>query len=351
MSQLNRRARAVLYAVVTEFIATGEPIGSVTLTRKYDFDVSSATIRAVLADLEELGYLAQPHTSAGRVPTELAYRLFIDALMKVRELSPDDSAKIQERFGELRPGADIVRETGKLLSELTGAAAVLVRPRVETRTLLKLRFIPTRPYELLGVLVMSDGTVENRFLSVEQPFTPVELERLHRLLEEVAEGRTLGELRQHLGALLEERRGELAALHGLGATLVSAAIDGAGGGAEVIVEGRARLLEHRDLRDAEQRGELMRILEDGGRLMTLLDRTLDSARVQVFLGHDTQEAVGFPISVVAAPYSNELGRPGGAVGIIGPTRMDYATLVPLVEATAGAMSQALARGREPRGED
>lgn len=341
----------MLYAVVTEYIATGEPIGSATLARKYDLEVSAATIRAVLAELEEQGFLSQPHTSAGRVPTELAYRLFIDALMKVRQLSSNDSARIQERFIELRPGVDLVREAGRLLSELTGAAAVLVRPRVESRTLLKLRFIPTRPHELLSVLVMSDGTVENRFIAVEHPLDPVELERLHQLLEQSVEGRTLAELRRHLSGLMEERRDELAALHGLGTTLVSATLEGASAGTEVIVEGRARLLEHQDLQDAGQRAELMRILEDGDRLVVLLDRTLDSAHVQVFLGNDTAVAAGVPIGVVAAPYAQEAGRAGGAMGIIGPTRMDYSTVVPLVEATAEAMSQALARGREPRGGD
>ena len=142
---LSKRARSVLYAIVTEFIATAEPVGSRTLTRKYGFSLSAATIRNELADLEDSGYLAQPHTSAGRVPTEAAYRIFVDALMQVREVSQVDAARIKERFADLTADSDILRETGKLLSDMSGAPAVLVRARTETRTLLTLRFIVTRP--------------------------------------------------------------------------------------------------------------------------------------------------------------------------------------------------------------
>src|SRR6478752_4674824 len=126
MSELHYRARSVLYAVVTEFIATGEPVGSRTLAKKYGLDLSPASIRNVLSDLEEAGYLHQPHTSAGRVPTDRAFRLFIDALMEVRELSPEDHARIRKRFEDMLPGQNLMRETGKLLSELTGTAAVIV---------------------------------------------------------------------------------------------------------------------------------------------------------------------------------------------------------------------------------
>lgn len=345
-NNLTKRARSVLYALVNEFIATGEPVGSRTLTKKYGFDLSAATIRNVLADLEDAGYLTQPHTSAGRVPTEKAFRLFIDALMRVRKLSAKEAAKIAEWFEDLQPGADLLRETGRLLSDLTGAAAVLVRPRVETRTLLKVRFIPTRPGELLSVLVLSDGTVENRFLKVETPLGESELQRLHNMLEEVIEGRTLGAVRDFFAHSLDEHRGELEALRELGLSLVSQAIEGADRRADIVIEGQARLFEQPGFASTEHIRDLLRALEDRERLVSLLDRILSASRVQVFLGEETSDAVGYPVSLVAAPYAEEEGRPLGAVGIIGPTRMDYPTVVPLVGATADAMSAALARTRE-----
>ncbi len=337
--QLSKRARAILYAVVSEFIATGEPVGSRTLVKKYAFSLSAATIRNVLSDLEDTGFLAQPHTSAGRVPTEKAFRLFIDALMQIRQLSNEEKHRIAQWFEELSPGTDIVRETGRLLSDLTGSAAVLVRPRIETRVVVKVRFIPTRPGEVLSVIVFSDGTVENRFISVEQELPSPVLERLHAMLEEATKGRTLAGVRDHLAKVLKDSRDEVSDLRRLGLTMVKASIDGSARVMDVVVEGQSRLLERTDASTDNLR-ELLRALDEREKLVDLLDSVLNAERVQVFLGEDTAEMAGMPVSLVAAPYTDG-GIPGGAVGVLGPTRMDYASVVPIVGATADAMSAAL----------
>ncbi len=347
LTPLSKRARSVLYAVVTEFIATAEPVGSRTLTRKYGFSLSAATIRNELADLEDSGYLAQPHTSAGRVPTEAAFRIFVDALMQVREVSQTDAARIADYFSDLNADSDILRETGKLLSDLSGAPAVLVRVRAESRTLLTLRFIPTRPFELLSVMVFSDGTVENRFIHVEKPVSEHELERVHNMLGEAVKGRTLASIREYF-ADVSSHADEIATLRQLGSSLVRAATDNATRGVEVVIQGQSRLLESPEFGNVERVRDLLFALEDRERLLTLLDRTLASTHVNVFLGEDTEKMVGFPVSLVAAPYSEEGGEASGAVGIIGPTRMDYPFLVPLVGATANAMSAAMRRLRDPK---
>ena len=213
MSELPNRARKILFAVVTEFIATGEPVGSRTLAKKYGLDLSAASIRNVLADLEEGGYLLQPHTSAGRVPTDRALRAFIDTLMEVRALPPEEQAKLGARFAEIYALAnDPLREAGRYLSELSGQAAVVAAPRTELRTLAQLRFIPTRPGQLLAVLVFSDGTVENRFIQVEVPVDEPELGRVHNLLADVIEGRTLGEVRDLFARRLADDRVAIGAL-------------------------------------------------------------------------------------------------------------------------------------------
>ncbi|HTQ07259.1 MAG TPA: heat-inducible transcriptional repressor HrcA [Polyangiaceae bacterium] len=346
MNPLSKRARSVLYAVVTEFIASGEPVGSRLLSKKYGFSLSAATIRNVLADLEDEGYLAQPHTSAGRIPTELAFRLFVDALMQVQKLPEDDAGRISEWLAELRPDADIPRETGKLLADLSGAPAVILRARAETRTLLKLRFIATRPGEMLAVAVFLDGTVENRFLRLEVPIADSELERLHGMLEEVAPGRTLPALRDAIHESMSVRRAELGVLHELGYSLVRSTAESAARVADVVIEGQTLLLDRPEFGNVERMRELLRALDDRERLVGLLDRALVSDRVQVFLGDETS-GMGFPVSVVAARYQ-ERGEPGGAVGVIGPTRMDYPVVVPLVAAAAEAMSAAIARSTEPR---
>lgn len=341
-SDLSKRARAILYAVVTEFIQAGEPVGSRTLAKKYRLDLSPATIRNELADLEDAGYLAQPHTSAGRVPTELAFRLFIDALMRVRQLSAEDAERISEFFGDARRGSEFMRDAGRLLSDLSGAAALVLRSRNETRTLMRIRFIPTRPGELLAVLVTSDGVVENRFIAVGETPSSSTLERLHNMLEEVAEGRTIREVRDLFVQRAKRDRSELAALRELGQSLMAAALDGAKGRADVVIEGSARLLDRPEFASAERVKELLTALEDHERLVNLLDDTLASEHVQVYLGDQTSELVGVPVSLIVAPY-HEDGRPGGALGVLGPTRMDYPGVVPLVGAAASAMTAALAR--------
>ena len=343
---LTRRAREVLYALLNEFIAKGEPVGSRTLVKKYRFDLSPATIRNVLADLEDMGFLVQPHTSAGRVPTEKAFRLFIDALMKTRQLSAPDAAKIADWLQHESGGDDLLRSTGRLLSELTGSPALVARRRAESRPLLKIRFILTRPGELLSVVVFRDGTVENRFIHVDLPLKEGELDRVHQLLEEVSEGLTLTELREHFVRARDAGRDETQPLNDRGLSLVSAALDQTSRASELVVEGQARLLDQAGWSQGEQLKELMHALEDRERLVTLLDRTLESKNVQVFLGEDVGGTNDASMSLVAAPYRSQSGEPGGAVGVIGPTRMDYSVVVPLVGATADAVAAALVRAEQ-----
>src|SRR3954462_9321912 len=168
MLELGFRSRRILYAAVTEYIATGEPVGSRKLARRYGLDISPATIRNELADLEESGYLAQPHTSAGRIPTDKGFRSFVDALVRVREVQPGDRNLLFDRLSRLTPGIDdLPRETGRLLSHLTGAAAVVHTPPPTDQHVAQLRWMRLRPGQLLAVVVTRSGAIENRVVSVE----------------------------------------------------------------------------------------------------------------------------------------------------------------------------------------
>jgi len=345
VNPLPKRARSVLYALVTEFIETGEPVGSRTLSKRSGFSLSPATIRNVMADLEDAGYLAQPHASAGRVPTAAAFRLFIDALMKQRPLPEDEVNRISEHVTDLPRGPEFLKGTGRLLSDLSGAPAVLIRLRSDQRTLVKVRFIRTRPHEMLAVLVCSDGTVENRFLPLEELIEEAELERLHNLLEEVVSGATLAQVRDHFADRLAAQEGDLNRLRTLGHSLFSAPAL-APSPADVVIEGQSRLLDRPEFGSIDAIRELLRAFEDQERLVSLLDRAIEADNVQVFLGEETARVAGCPVSLVAAGYRDEEGAPGGAVGIIGPQRMDYSFVVPLVGATAGAISAALAKKRD-----
>ncbi len=346
MSDLPLRTRKILFAVVTEFIAYGGPVGSRTLAKKYGLDLSAASIRNVLSDLEESGYLKQPHTSAGRIPTDQALRLFIDTLMEVRAVSPEDQRKMGARFAEIYSRADDpMREAGRYLSELSGAAALIAAPRKELRSLAQLRFIPTRPGQLLAVLVFSDGTVENRFVAIEAPLPESELNRVHNLLADVIEGRSLGEVRDLFARRLADDCVAVDALRRRAFELGSLAMPDVDTSSRdhLVIEGQSRLIDLPEYTDVSRLKKLVLALQEREELVGLLDRTLAAGSVTVYVGSEAGDLGGGELSLVVAPYTDH-GRVAGTVGVLGPTRMDYAKVMPLVDATATAMSEALARG-------
>ena len=335
MPDLNLRARQILYAVISEFVATGEPVGSRTISKKAGIDLSPASIRNVLADLEELGYLAQPHTSAGRIPTERAFRLFVDALMEIRQLSSEEHSRIRQYLEAVEPG-DVLRETGKLLSDLTGTAAVVTAPKNESLTLRSLRFVALGPEEVLAVLVMKNGTVANRFLRTR--VTDVELVRIHNLLDDVIEGRSLRDVRElfarRLGAEglahdeLRRRAFELG-----NAVIADLPVSPE---SQIVIEGQAKLFEQPEFADAQNLKEVMSALDERERLVELLDATMAADVARVVVGSEAGLGGG-QLAIVGAGFTED-GQRVGTVGIIGPTRMDYQKVVPIVTATATAMS-------------
>lgn len=343
MSELSQRARQILYACITEFVETGEPVGSRTLSKR-GIALSAASIRNVLSDLEEMGYLHQPHTSAGRVPTDKAFRLFIDAMMEVRSYTDEENKVLLQRFSEIEPGPSFLRETGRLLSELAGTAAVVVSPRAESMTLKHLRFIRTMPGELLAVLVMSNGTVQNRFLTaaIEED----ELLKVHNLLDDVIEGRSLGDLRDLFARRLSSDKVQHDSVRKRAFELGEAAVAGAGeAGADVVIEGRAKLLALPEFSDAAGMKGVVNALDEADSIVRLLDATLEATGTAVVVGGEAGDLAGGQLSIVGASYRNQ-GRATGSIGIIGPTRMDYPKVVPLVTASANAMSSLIDRQNE-----
>jgi heat-inducible transcriptional repressor len=342
-TELSPRARRILFAVVTEYIETGLPVGSRTLARRHGIDLSAASIRNVLSDLDEAGYLVQPHTSAGRVPTDRAIRLFIDKLVQVRDVPIDERARLEARVAEIYATSDNpLRESGRLLSELSGAAAVVGGRRKSSRTLSQLRFITTRKDQLLAVLVFQDGSVENRFIQVDGAISEPELVRIHNLLTDVIDGRTLGEVRDLFDRRLADDRVALDALRRKAFELGQRAISIEGPAADVVIEGHARLIDLPEYADHQRLKKLVVALEEREEILALLDKTLAAGAVMVFVGAETGELGSGQLSLVVAPY-RENGEPAGAVGVLGPTRMDYAKVLPLVDATAAAMSDAIGK--------
>jgi heat-inducible transcriptional repressor len=340
MTDLGFRARRILYAVVTEFISSGEPVGSRKLSRRYGLEVSPATIRNELADLEEAGYLAQPHTSAGRVPTDKGFRAFVEALVRVREVDEKDRIAIFAKLAHLTPGVDdIPREAVKILSSLTGGAAVVQVPRASQQHVTQLRFLPLRPGQLLAVLVTRAGAVENRVVSVEREPDAAELERIHNYLSSLTGERTLGELRSTVARDAERERSEwMRSAH----TMVDATMSADPGQGEVLIEGQKLLLDQPDFADVAKMRSVLGALEEKQRLLELLDRTLQAGGVQVLIGAETLLGESPDLSVIAASYGQG-GSGTGTLGIIAPTRVDYQKVVPLVGFAARVLTDVLDR--------
>jgi len=341
---LSFRKRRILYAALTEYIATGEPVGSRRLAKRYGINLSPATIRNVLADLEDAGYLQQPHTSAGRVPTDAGFRVFIHALVQMREVPETDKAAILARLHELKPGEDdVMREAGKLLASMTDAAAVVTAPRPDQERLDQLRFMPLRPGQLLAVMVTRRGAVQNRVVphpGVER----AELERLNNLLAELVPGATLLELRDRLKREMESERGRYDTLRRSASEMV-AAISETTTATEIVIEGQGKLFERPEFVDVGKIRTYMRAFEERERILDLIEQTVGSAGVRVLVGTEASLGDVTDVSLIASHYGEGSSR--GGLGVIGPARMDYAKIVPLVDFTARAIGDLYSAADDP----
>ena len=342
------RARKILYALVSEYIASGEPVGSRTLSKRHGLNLSAATIRNELADLEDAACISQPHTSAGRIPTELGFRVFIDALAQMREVSERDKAAVLTRMGQLRPGVDdVVREAARMLASLTGTAAVLTRPRAELEPLTQLRFMPLRERQLLVVMVWQGGAVQNRIIELNAPVDPIDLERLHNVLEEQlrqedGSQRTLSELRTALAEAVAKVRGAYDGVKVRAKDLVDRAAEATQTNDEttLVIEGQGTLFDRREFEDPEKIRRFLRTFEERERLLGLLDRAIAAGGVQVLVGSEAELEEADDVGVISTSYRTH-GLASGSLGIIGPTRLDYAKLMPLVGFTAQVVGDIL----------
>jgi heat-inducible transcriptional repressor len=334
---LSRRAQKILHAVVTEYLSVGDAVGSRTVTRRHDLGLSPATVRNVMADLEELGLLEQRHTSAGRVPTTSGLRFFIDSLLKVRGLTPREREEIRERVTAPSPD-EVMQRASRLLSDLTHHAAVILAPDPDEARLERIEFLPLRDGKLIAVLVTTDGRIENR-LVVLADVDASRLERIHNYLNQLLVGMTLDEVRDRVIRELGEDK------HRYDEAVTSALRLGHAvfvktpeRSAEVVIAGQANLLD--DVQP-EQIRDLLRTLEDKEMLIRLLDRTRTADGLQVFLGTETAMQALSGSSIVAASYGPE-EQPIGALAVIGPMRMNYGKVMSVVDFTADTVSQLLA---------
>jgi heat-inducible transcriptional repressor len=336
-TDLSRRAQKILHAVITEYLTVGDAVGSRTVTRRHDLGLSPATVRNVMADLEDLGLLEQRHSSAGRVPTPTGLRFFIDSLLKVRGLSAREKEEIRERVVAPTPD-EVVQRASRLLSDLTQHAAVIIAPDPDQQRLAQIEFVPLRDGKLIAVLVTSDGKIENRLILDE--VDPQKLERIHNYLNHQLSGMTLDEVRECVIRELGEDKNKYDAAISealrLGHAVFVAQPDRS---AEVLISGQANLLDDAFAQDRAR--DLLKTLEDKETLIRLLDRTRRAEGLQVFLGAETAMSALVGSSVVAVSYGPE-DQPIGALAVIGPMRMNYGKVMSVVDVTAETVSRLLA---------
>jgi len=333
---LEERARRVLAAIVRDYIHGGEPVGSNVIARRPEVDVSSATVRGVMADLEEMGYLEKPHTSSGRIPTSRGYRYYVDTLLRVKPPLPEEREQIERRAHEATQLETLMANASRVLHSLTHHAGVVASPRPQSERLSRIEFLQLREGRVLAVLVSRSGAVRNRLLTMQGPTGAAELERAAGYLNSLVEGLTLSEAQAKVREELLRDRRELSELQARALALGAQAVQVEP--ASVHIEGQASLLDDKAL-DREKIQALLKALEEKQQIIEVLDRTLEAHELRIFIG--AESGIAAPdLSIVAAPYRLQ-GEVVGALGVIGPTRMDYARVVPLVELTARTVGMTL----------
>lgn len=337
---LNDRAQILLKTLVERYISDGQPVGSRALQQFSGLEISSATIRNVMADLEEMGMVASPHTSAGRIPTALGYRMFIDTLMVVQPL---DTVRVQQLEHQLQPDnpTRLLTQASSLLSELTHFAGVVATPNRSSVTVRQIEFLRLSEKKILLIIVMPDGEVENRVLLTDKDYTQSQLTEAGNFLNQNYAGRSLQDIRQRLQSELHQLRHDMTALM----TAAIAAGDEAMTRKQenYVISGERNLLHVQDLStDMNRLRSLFNVFEQKTELMRLLDAGRHAPGVHIFVGSESGLAGLDECSVVSAPYASN-GQVIGTLAVVGPKRMAYEKVVPIVDITARLLSNALSQ--------
>jgi heat-inducible transcriptional repressor len=335
---LNERAQSLLKTLVERYIADGQPVGSRSLSRYSGLELSPASIRNIMADLEDMGFIASPHTSAGRIPTARGYRFFVDTLLKVRPLA---EVEISQLEGQIQSGSieRIVSSASQLLSDLTRFAGVVLAPKRRSLVFRHIEFLNLSDKRVLLIIVTPEGDVQNRIIFTDRAYSPSELTEATNFVNQHYAGLQFEEIRVRIRAELQQLHADMsnlmtAALE-VGSQAVSERMD------NVVISGEGHLLEVDDLSSNLARlRQLFGLFEQKTELLKLLDLSSRANGVQLFIGNESGLVPLDECSVVTAPYEVD-GQVVGTVGVIGPTRMAYERVIPIVDITAKLLSSAL----------
>jgi len=337
---LDKRAQILLKTLVERYIAEGQPVGSRTLSKFSGLDLSPATIRNVMSDLEEMGFIASPHTSAGRIPTPLGYRFFVDTLLVTKPLQSGEIHRLEEQMHLDNPQRAI-QSASNLLSQLTHFAGVVMTPRRRAVAFRHIEFLRLSERRVLLIVVTPEGDVQNRILFADRDYSQSELVEAGNYINQNYAGQSFEDVRQRIHQELREIRHDMI-------KLMTAALE-AGNKAvteneEYVISGERNLLDVNELsQDMKRLRQLFELFERKTSLLQILDVSLRGQGVQIFIGGESGFSTPDEVSVVTAPYKVD-GAVVGTVGVIGPTRMAYDRVVPIVDVTAKLLSSALSQG-------
>lgn len=341
---LNERSQHLLKLLVEHYIRDGQPVGSRTLARDMGMQLSAATIRNVMADLEELGFVTSPHTSAGRIPTDKGYRFFVDTLLKFEPLEEEKVAEIQAQLGQHPddPKA-LINVASKLLSTVTMLAGVVTLPRQSHASLSQIEFLPLSDNRVLAILVVNGREVQNRILQLERTYSAEELRRASNYLNREFAGKELKQVREHLLTQLKETRESLnqVMLDAIRLAQQVVNVPSNEGQMEYVIAGETNLMGFAELSNVEKLKRLFEAFTQQRDILHLLDQSLRADGVQIFIGQESGYTILDDCSVVTAPYTLDK-EVVGVLGVIGPTRMAYERVIPIVDITAKLLGAALA---------
>jgi len=340
----NERGQHLLRVLIQRYIRDGQPVGSRTLSKDTGLDLSPATIRNVMSDLADLGLVSAPHTSAGRIPTPKGYRLFVDTLVRYQQPGDSDIRRIQEKIrGEYDNPEARIGAVSSMLSEFTSMAGVVTVPRPPQVTLRQLEFLPLSENRVLVILVVNDREVQNRILHTDRDYSSSELQQAQNFINEHYAGVNLEQVRSKLLEDLDSTRNTMnQAMHEI-ISVAQSAMDGAAdANNNYVVAGETNLMDFAELSDVDTLRGLFDAFSRKRLILDLLDRSINANGVQIFIGEESGYRIFDGCSVITAPYHVD-EETIGVLGVIGPTRMAYDRVVPIVDVTARLLESALSQ--------
>ncbi|AQA18234.1 heat-inducible transcription repressor HrcA [Halioglobus japonicus] len=338
---ISDRASVLLKTLVERHIRDGQPVGSRTLMEESGLPVSAATIRNVMSDLEDRGFLVSPHTSAGRIPTAAGYRLFVDSLLQVQPLTADAVSALRTELNPDKTSSELVQSASNMLANITAQAGLVTVPKQEANQLRQVEFLPLSGNRVLAILVVNEREVQNRIIHTERPFSEEQLREAAAMVNQRFAGQALNRVQDGLLREMHDARAQIDAYLRDSLDLASKAL-GQEDNEEYVVAGESTLIGNATAEEVVKLRELFDAFEQKKDLLHLLDRCSSAEGVQVFIGEEAGYEVFGDYSVVTAPYSDGV-QTLGVLGVIGPTRMAYERVIPIVDVTAKMLSQALAK--------